>query len=139
MNLFKAMMRWSGAQEPLCAFPERRQLHQLWLGRCALWRLRLRVWVCPPLLAHQWLSRQSVQELAECRTGTLKQSGCECVLTWGLWFFASGYGYGAPAVSTGGGIGFGEILVLGVLAVVAFQVISSLTNAGGESFGAPSL
>ena len=51
----------------------------------------------------------------------------------------SGYGYGAPVASTGGGIGFGEILVLGVLAVIAFQVISSLTNAGGESFGAPTI
>ncbi|KAK9846505.1 hypothetical protein WJX81_005518 [Elliptochloris bilobata] len=46
-----------------------------------------------------------------------------------------GYGYGAPVVASGGGVGFGEILVLGVLAVIAFQVISSLTNAGSESFG----
>ena len=53
--------------------------------------------------------------------------------------FRGGYGYGAPVVSSGGGIGFGEILVLGVFAVIAFQVISSLTNGSGESFGAPSL
>ena len=64
----------------------------------------------------------------------------KCVLTGACGCFRGGYGYGAPVVSSGGGgIGFGEILVLGVLAVIAFQVISSLTNGSGESFGAPRL
>jgi len=48
---------------------------------------------------------------------------------------SGGYGYGgAPAVATGGGIGFGEVLVLGVLAVIAFQVISSLNSGGSDTF-----